>query len=432
MTDELLVLLGDTAIGHVERDARNELRFIYEAPYRDARNAIPLSLSMPLARAEHGHDVIEPFLWNLLPDNELIIERWARRFQVSSRSAFSLIAAVGEDCAGAIRFVTPERVGALPGEGTGDVQWLTPSDVGRRLRALRDDASSWRQPEDGGQFSLAGAQPKTALLRQGKRWGVPTGRHPTTHILKPGALGLDGHAENEHLCLLLARELGLPTATSELIHFGDEVAVVVERYDRIQTDSGIVRVHQEDACQVLGLHPARKYQNEGGPGVSSIAHILRQHSRSASEDMDTFVDALALNWLIGGTDAHAKNYSFLIGAEGTIRLAPLYDVASALPYPSMPEQKLKLAMKIGGKYRLRDIGLYEWEKLAAELSLDADSVVQRVANLALRVPDLASTLHAREKQAGLTHPVVDRLVAALCQRAKKCATAMYAGARRRR
>jgi serine/threonine-protein kinase HipA len=148
--------------------------------------------------------------------------------------------------------------------------------------------------------------------------------------------------------------------------------------------------------------------------------------------MDTFVDALALNWLIGGTDAHAKNYSFLIGAEGTIRLAPLYDVASALPYPSMPEQKLKLAMKIGGKYRLRDIGLYEWEKLAAELSLDADSVVQRVANLALRVPDLASTLHAREKQAGLTHPVVDRLVAALCQRAKKCATAMYAGARRRR
>jgi len=421
MTDELIVLLGDVRIGQLERDRRGQLRFTYEESFRNERNAYPLSLSMPLARVKHGHDVVEPFLWNLLPDNELILERWARRFQVSARSAFSLIAAVGEDCAGAVRFVAPDRAGEVPAEGSGSIDWISTRDVEKRLRTLREDASAWRQATDTGQFSLAGAQPKTALLREGKRWGVPSGRMPTTHILKPGALGLDGHAENEHLCLLLARELGLPAAASELVQFGEEVAIVVERYDRLRTPTGIVRAHQEDTCQALGVHPTRKYENEGGPGVASIVGILREHSRAPAEDIDTFIDALVFNWLIAGTDAHAKNYSFLIGVGGTIRLAPLYDVASALPYESMREQKIKLAMKIGGKYRVRDIGPHEWQKLAVELGLDPDSVLARVARMAAAIPDQASALREREQEKGLSHPVVERLVEAVIKRARSCA-----------
>jgi serine/threonine-protein kinase HipA len=412
MTDQLIVLLGDARIGQIERDRRGRVRFTYEESFRNERNAYPLSLSMPLVRAEHGHDVVEPFLWNLLPDNELILERWARRFQVSARSAFSLIAAVGEDCAGAVRFVAPDRVGEVPAKGAGEVVWASARDTG--------------------QFSLSGAQPKTALLREGKRWGVPSGRMPTTHILKPGALGFDGHAENEHLCLLLAREVGLPAAASELMHFGDEVAIVVERYDRVRTASGIVRAHQEDTCQVLGVHPVRKYENEGGPGVESIAGILREHSRAPAEDIDTFVDALAFNWLIAGTDAHAKNYSFLIGVGGTIRLAPLYDIASALPYESMPEQKIKLAMKIGGKYRVRDIGPYAWQKCATELRLDPESVLAGVARMAAAIPDQVSALREREQEKGLSHPVVGRLVDAIAVRARRCARMMEGAVRSRK
>ncbi len=424
MTDQLIVLLGDARIGHLERDRRGQLRFTYEESFRNERNACPLSLSMPLARAEHGHEAVEPFLWNLLPDNELILERWARRFQVSARSAFSLIAAVGEDCAGAVRFVAPDREGEVPAEGVGNVDWISAREIETRLRALREDASAWRRATDTGQFSLAGAQPKTALLREGKRWGVPSGRMPTTHILKPGALGLDGHAENEHLCLLLARDLGLPTATSELMHFGDEVAIVVERYDRLRTQSGVTRAHQEDTCQALGVHPTRKYENEGGPGVTSIARILREHSRAPAEDIDTFIDALAFNWIVAGTDAHAKNYSFLIGIGGTIRLAPLYDIASALPYESMREQKIKLAMKIGGKYRVRDIGAHEWQKCAGELELDPDPVLARVAGMAASIPDQVSALREREQEKGLAHPVVERLVDAIIKRARSCARVM--------
>ena len=72
------------------------------------------------------------------------------------------------------------------------------AEIAARIRQLREDQSAWRRPGDTGQFSLAGAQPKTALLLQDGRWGVPSGRIPTTHILKPPSADFDGHAENEH------------------------------------------------------------------------------------------------------------------------------------------------------------------------------------------------------------------------------------------
>ena len=136
---------------------------------------------------------------------------------------------------------------------------------------------------------------------------MPSGRLPTTHIIKPSNQAFDGQAENEHVCLSLAREIGLPAATSEVRSFDGEVAIVVERYDRIWVDETIYRLHQEDICQALGIHPTMKYENQGGPGVQSVAQLLQTYSTSPLEDLWTFVEALAFNWVIGGTDAHAKN-----------------------------------------------------------------------------------------------------------------------------
>ena len=72
--------------------------------WREAPDAYPLSLSMPLAAETHGPNAIDAFLWGLLPDNEIVLERWARRFQISARNVFALIANVGEDCAGAVQW----------------------------------------------------------------------------------------------------------------------------------------------------------------------------------------------------------------------------------------------------------------------------------------------------------------------------------------
>ena len=418
MTDALLVYLGRRRVGVLTRNRHGKVELQYAEEWQSRRGAVPLSLSMPLAARHHSTKVVEPYLWGLLPDNELILERWARRFQVSPGSAFALLGQVGEDCPGAVRLLRPDLV-SLAGD-RGGVDWLDERDVAERLRALRGDVSAWRSPTDTGQFSLAGAQPKTALFYDGVRWGVPHGSIPTTHIVKPGVVHLDGSAQNEHFCLSVARELEIPVASSRVLRFEDEVSIVVDRYDRVVTAEGVERVHQEDACQALGIHPARKYENDGGPGARAIVELLRESSLAPEADIDTFIAALVYNWLIAGTDAHAKNYSLLIGAGGRARLAPLYDIASALPYPDLQRQKLKLAMQIGGKYRLRDIGRRQWTKLAEELSVDAERVLSIAARLVRAIPQAATEVLDRTRAEGLDHPLLTRLHADLAERASSC------------
>ncbi len=421
-TSHLEVLLAGAPVGTLTRTVPAPWTFRYAENWQTSPASYPLSLSMPLARPEHGEPILESWLWGLLPDNDRVLDRWGRRFQVSARNPFALLAHVGEDCAGAVQIVRPERVAHLVEGGPVEAEWLDDRAVGARLRALGGDSAAWRNPSDRGQFSLAGAQPKTALLRLDGRWGVPFGRTPTTHILKPPTAALEGHAENEHFCLALARQVGLPAARSEVIGFDGEVAIVIERYDRVNANGAIRRVHQEDLCQALGLPPISKYQNEGGPSPAHVAALLKGASSHPADDVATFVDALVFHWLVAGTDAHGKNYSILHGPGGRVRLAPLYDIASALPYPHLASGHLKLAMKIGGEYRLRYIGRPRWLRAAAEVGMAGDDLVARARGLATAVSVGAAVVAAQCRAQGLEHPIVDRLAEAITSRAHACGT----------
>lgn len=96
MNKELIAILDGRETGRVARDPHGRLSFTYTEDWRTAENAYPLSLSMPLALARHANDKIDPFLSGLLPDNEMVLDRWATKFQVSARNAFGLVGAVGE------------------------------------------------------------------------------------------------------------------------------------------------------------------------------------------------------------------------------------------------------------------------------------------------------------------------------------------------
>jgi serine/threonine-protein kinase HipA len=420
MTAELIALLGGKEVGRVRSDGPGRLSFVYSDAWRqDFPDSYPLSLSMPLAAKQHGRAQTEAYLWGLLPDNEQVLARWAAKFQVSARNVFALISHVGEDCAGAVQFVTPDRLDALFSGKKDKVEWLDEADIAKRMQSLREDHAAWRLPRDTGQFSLAGAQPKTALLRQNGRWGIPSGRIPTTHILKPPTGHFDGHAENEHVCLMLAHSLGLPVAQTQVMRFKDEVAIVIERYDRQRPVNDIIRVHQEDVCQALGITPTKKYQNEGGPSPANITELLRTYSTNRVADVDTFVAAMGFNWLIAGTDAHAKNFSLLLSGPH-VRLAPLYDVASTLPYDEIDLKKAKLAMKVGGEYELAHIGLRQWQKFAREVRVDADEMIERLISIASQLPDEVSAVRLRAREQGLTNAIVERLATQLIARASNC------------
>ncbi|KQN25232.1 serine/threonine protein kinase [Sphingomonas sp. Leaf33] len=427
--NELVVLLDAKRAG-VVRYANDRLSFSYDDAWRADPDAYPLSLSMPLALRDHDDLPIRAFIWNLLPDNDRTLDRWARQFHVSARNPFRLIAAVGEDCAGAVQFVMPERADVLIAEGpdSGDVAWIDEAEVARRLRSVLDDAASGRTAGDNGQFSLAGAQPKTALLFEDGRWGIPSGRIPTTHILKPPARALPGHAENEHFCLNLARRMGLRAARSQVRGFEDQLAIVVTRYDRVRLPGeSWVRLHQEDMCQALGVLPQKKYQNEGGPGPEAIVALLREQGSMAVDggdmadaDVDRFVDALMFNWLIAGTDAHAKNYSLLIGGLGTVVLAPLYDIASAFGLADIAPQKMKLAMKIND-YPVARVLPHHWQEWSERVGLESWEVLNRLFAMAESLPAAIDRVAAEMRGEGLDHPVIDRLATILTDRAKRIA-----------
>jgi serine/threonine-protein kinase HipA len=425
--------MGREVAGTLTRRANNLLRLEYDADYASSSGATPLSLSLPLAVRTHvdtpAKRTVSNFLWGLLPDNELVLNRWARHYQVRETSPFFLLGTpVGEDCAGAVAFCEPDDVSRHLAR-TGSVEWLTDSDMAALLRDLRLDRTAWLGRDFAGQFSLAGAQAKTALVFEKGRWGRPSGARPTTHIVKPASAGWSHQDVNEHVCLDAARRAGLTTARSWIARFDGESAIVVERYDRTKVGRIVTRIHQEDLCQAMGLHPSAKYEDTGGPSAASIAKLLQRtmSSREAERAAWGFADALAWNWLVAGTDAHAKNYSLLLN-QRDVRLAPLYDLSSILPYLGergpdgevIQGRRLRMAMKVGGEYRLEP-PRNTWQAAASDLGLPAAEVVARVGDLANAVPSAFAAAAAESSVAGLHSEVIEKLVEAVSVRARRCA-----------
>lgn len=428
LPDSLVLLMDGKRMGQVSRSKKDGSRLIfdYDDQWRFMRGAMPLSFSMPVSGASYGHDIINPWMWNLLPDNEVILQKIATANRVSAANAFALLWVIGEDCPGAVQFVEPDLIEAMS-QG-GEIEPLTEEEVSERLADLKRTQSLGRKQNEG-QFSLAGAQPKTALSFINGQWGVPSGRIPTTHILKPPIHDLDGHAENEVFCLRLANKVGLNAARADVRWFGEQVAIVVRRYDRIRTrNERLARIHQEDMCQALSVHPSIKYENQGGPGIVKIMELLNWTSEPTA-DRRRFMNAIAFNFLIMGTDAHAKNYSLLIGANSRVRLAPLYDIASYLPYLPDRWQNQTMPMKVDKYYGYAEIMPRHWARMAKACGFPEDEAIDQMATLAANLPAAAHETAEQLRAEGVGHEVLERLVDLIAWRCDYVINAWELGSR---
>ena len=400
---KLHILLGGERMGILKRDSRGRISLVYTQEWLSKETPVPLSVSMPVLPTIYSGSVIENWLWGLLPDNEDTLRRWAQRFQVSVRNVFELLAHLGEDVAGAIQIVRPDREKAAITKGK--IRWLSSKEFDERLTSLRADAVLAREAEDPGRFSLAGVQSKTALLFQKGRWGVPSGRIPTNRIVKLAGSAYSGLIENEHFCLSLANAIGLNAAETSVLNRAGVTAIIVNRYDRIELSGKLIRLHQEDMCQALSVHPVNRYQNEGGPGILDIFKLLN-NSSDPQTDQESFLRAQIFNFLVGGTDAHAKNFSLLLGEQGVVRLAPLYDVASMLPYANY--KQLDLAMRIGDSYDFAHTLARHWEALRGEIPLTV-SPVDLLEEYAQKMPTTAKSVAAKCRIDGIEHNVIGEL-----------------------
>lgn len=411
-------LEGQVAARLEARGSRLTLEYL--EPWLTMRGAYPISQSLPLRPAPFTGAAVLNYLWGLLPDNARTLDAWGRLFQVSPRNPFSLLAHVGEDCAGAVQFVREERLDAVldSTRRAPVVQWLDEHELARRIRHLAADAGAVREGPAEGQFSLSGAQAKTAFFYDSNRdrYGIPQGRTPTTHIFKPVANEFDGFAENEHFCLELARRVGLPAARTHLRLIGEVPTLVAERYDRVALDGRWVRIHQEDCCQALGIHPGSKYENDGGPGFREIMTLLESVDDPAN-DRTRLMRTACFTYLIAATDAHAKNYSLLLtrGVDrSSMRLAPLYDVASAWPYSRrIPVQKMKLAMRVGKYDRLRQIQVRHFDDLARSCRYPPEELRGLLTELTRALPDEAAAVGASLREQPVWGEILGTLIDAI-------------------
>lgn len=364
---ELRVWMNGAEVASWQEHTRKGPRLTYLPSWLASEQPRPLSLSLPLLPTGESHrgQIVTDYFDNLLPDNDSIRNRIRDRFGLQSADTFNLLQEIGRDCVGAVQLLAP---GQTPDDVHG-IHALPLSDgqVGDRLQMVTSAALPGQHVDDEFRISIAGAQEKTAFLWHDGQWCVPTGSTPSTHIFKlplglVGNMRADMHAsvENEWLCMQLLAAFGIPVANTSMGQFGEQRALIVERFDRRLARDGRwwLRLPQEDMCQAFGLPSMRKYESDGGPGIVQIMELLRQSVQP--QDRATFFKTQILFWLLAATDGHAKNFSIHIEAAGRFRLTPAYDVLSVYPIlGSGPNQlapkRAALAMSVAGKNRHRQL-----------------------------------------------------------------------------
>ncbi|MFM4678606.1 type II toxin-antitoxin system HipA family toxin [Aeromonas media] len=336
----LWVYMNGYRVGTFTMTTSGAHQFQYDESWVTLPGSRPISLSMPLRQQCYRGDEPYNFFGNLLPDNLEVKNRVVARYQANSTQSFDLLSCIGQDCVGALQLVaqgapTPDvkRIECKPLFDAELEHILTSYQQGIPLGMVRE-VEDFR-------ISIAGAQEKTALLYRDNRWYLPSAATPTTHIIKLPIGKIESHSysidlsqsvENEYLCTLIAKEFGLPVPHCFIMQVGKIKALAVERFDRryAADRSWIMRLPQEDFCQVLNVPSVRKYESHGGPSIADIMTTLLG-SATPEQDRYLFMKSQVLFWLLAATDGHAKNFSVFIEPGGSFRLTPFYDILSMYP-----------------------------------------------------------------------------------------------------
>jgi len=384
----LAVYMNGRRVGTLTREATGATTFTYHDDWLGWENAFPVSLSLPLeAGIQKGERVVAVFD-NLLPDNVVLRRTVAERMGARGDDPHSLLAAIGRDCVGAMQFIPDGDDPGAPFLIESDrVDEVAVEDILKNLSHSPlgvDRKQAFR-------ISVAGAQEKTALLRQDGEWHIPHGLTATTHILKTrmgrlqNGIDMTTSLENELLCLRLAEAFGFDINNVWIERFGKTDALVIERFDRKMSKGRRLRLPQEDFCQALGVPSSQKYEQEdSGPGMKDCLELLLGSSNSV-DDRVTFFASQLFFWMIGATDGHAKNFSIFL-SPGGFHMTPLYDILSAEPAYASGQirlQQMQLAMAVrGGKryYRIDQIHPRHFWETGPKLGL-GEALVEGAFNM---------------------------------------------------
>lgn len=414
--ERLWVIRGNEVVADLERDAQDRLSLRFRPSVVDrAQGAAMISVSLPVREQPYDEPALLPFFEGLLPEG-LVRERLATRFRLDPADVFGFLREIGRDCAGALSIVPAGT--SLEHIGDEGVEWLDETTLAGRVAELAARPLA-DEPAENIRISLAGVQDKMAVVVDGDRIGLPRGTTPSTHILKPASaerrgdrLAYPSVVANEAFCTVLAANAGLRTVRVAARAVSGEAALLIERYDRASAGPRIVRVHQEDFCQALGVPSRRKYESDDGPGVAAYLDLLRRVSVDVLSDQPELLDRVAFNYLIGNADAHGKNFSILHD-EGGARLAPAYDLLSTFVYPHLSKE---MATAVSGIFDAAILKPVHWHKWFSQLEVSDRLYSARFADLAERVETAIPMARQEVTAWTLGNGVLDGVVKLVAQR----------------
>jgi serine/threonine-protein kinase HipA len=371
----------DDPVGVLVRDDRGAVAFAYKAEYVSDPDATALSLSLPLSPEPYEDVVTRPFFDNLLQEHYSALADIMAREGLARDDIAGLLLHLGKDCAGALS-VLP--MGAppvkLPGDYDHDYSPIAPG----RLEAIVDSLHKSRRLPEGTEdpSPLAGVQSKIALtvLPDGRLAEPNPGTGaPTTHILKVPDQEHLQDARLEAEAMDLSRALGFETAEAVVTPVANINALLVTRFDRgLDRQGKIVRIHQEDFAQALGLPASLKYERRGVEGrrydVSGIRRVLEATNDPVGEK-DRFIRATLFDLLIGNADGHAKNFALLFERGQRPRVAPRYDILPTRLDDSLTDE---LAYSIGPARRIEEISAQDFEEFLRVMGVDGSAARRRV------------------------------------------------------
>lgn len=192
--------------------------------------------------------------------------------------------------------------------------------------------------------AISGVQPKVVVAEARKRAaaGPPSQRsaiHTPDLIVKSAGVEFPGLAENEFLCMSMARAAGLETPEFWLSE--DRSLFVIRRFD---VDPRGRYLGFEDMASLTGRHPRDKYHAPYSEVARALADFCAPIHRTAS--LERFFRQLAFCCLIRNGDAHLKNWGVLYGdpasADDDARLSPVYDLVSTVVW--IPRDTLALGL----------------------------------------------------------------------------------------
>ena len=346
--------------------------FQYCSHWLEYKDHYPICPQIPLQNEKQidgsTKRYIQWFFDNLLPEEGARI-LLASDIKADEADSFGMLAITGAESAGAITLIDETR-------GTLDsaVQSLSFEQINARIKALPDIPLNNKENK---RMSIAGAQHKMLIIQDGDVFLEPGGSMPSSHILKPEHSKPEQYwqtVRNEWFVMNLAHALGLNVPSTQVCYF-PAAAYIIKRFDRTGDYPKQSRVHALDGCQLLGLSRSVKYSQSSAEQLNNFSEKMRGKGA---------VKIAILNWaifnaLVGNTDAHLKNLSCLVTANGLV-LTPLYDLLSTAIYENGDQHlNAELSQTMGNAKRLGQLTQNDVLLFAEELGLNS-AITKRQLN----------------------------------------------------